>query len=249
MGCALIAEHAAFQKSNEAEDLSGYNQFFGNTSKNRLIIKKNDKKAFTDEDYQKLTKISNIDYLVKSDYQLDSEISMFNDDNGFTGNFNPLNTIKKVDKGMLPTKDNEIVISGSKDDNFLSNPEKTLNKEYTYTDLSTNISDPTIKFTIVGIIYSDDYETNFYGNDKLFNILNKKMIGSKSKFTYTLNNHELDDKYIKIIDKGIQKEINQSPSTNSQQKQTILLLPELLVTLSELAMLANKTNMTVCSHI
>ena len=73
---ALFFAYAAFSEADYDSDIFGNSYFFNNTSDKRIIIKKNDKTAFTDEDYEKINKLSNVDSIVKNDLLVDQSISV-----------------------------------------------------------------------------------------------------------------------------------------------------------------------------
>ena len=60
----------------------GYNQFFGGTTDTRLVLQKKDKSFFTDSDYQYLTDMEEVNYIVENDdlAQCVAEVSAIMDD-------------------------------------------------------------------------------------------------------------------------------------------------------------------------
>ena len=173
---ALMSEYASFREEEHLESISGYNGYFLDTSQERIIVKKEDGTAFSDEDYDKIEKLDNIDYIVKNDLLLDTSIDI-SDENYYLGaRVGSLANFKgKINKGRMPEAENEVVIVGLKDDYYISYvaPE-ILEKELYLTDMYTGNLDKDYPVKIVGISYSDS--NNYYMEDVLYvgdNILNK----------------------------------------------------------------------------
>ena len=78
---SVISEYATFKKQEHLVEISGYCPFFYNTEEKRIIIKKNDKSFFTDEDYEKIANINNVKHIVENDVLLDSSVSFINPEN------------------------------------------------------------------------------------------------------------------------------------------------------------------------
>lgn len=65
-----MAQYASFMNMGEM-NTGGYNNYFSDTSKNRILITKDDRSEFTDEDYVRIESMSNVDRIVKNDLMLD----------------------------------------------------------------------------------------------------------------------------------------------------------------------------------
>lgn len=199
MGSALIAEHASFQKGKYNESTSGYNSSFQDLSPERIIIKKSDKTAFTDADYEIISKLSNVKYIVKNDLELDSSFSLTNEgEYYFYGSAKNIARLTgKLDYGKMPTNAYEIVISGDKNDYYLKQHDNLLNKEVYFTDNNTGLIDKSKAYTIVGIKYDNNnhYNTSFLGNDDFLKMVALKNLEMKNKVTFTLNNKSLTNSF------------------------------------------------------
>ena len=169
----FLLEYASFKRAEYEESISGYNNFFTNTDDRRIIIKKDDKTYFTDDDYLKIEKLTNVDYIIKDDLLLDNSISIHSGDTYLYGNVKSLDTLEgKVDVGVMPKEENEIIIAGYKDDYYLSNQKETiLNNNF----LISDFGDDTL-FKVVGIKYIDENlivrvygQYEIYGSDLLLN--------------------------------------------------------------------------------
>lgn len=71
MSAVILAEYASFQMSEEETTDNGYSIGFRDLSENRILINKKDRTSFTNEDYEKIKQLSNIDYIVETDVFID----------------------------------------------------------------------------------------------------------------------------------------------------------------------------------
>ncbi|MCI8344409.1 MAG: ABC transporter ATP-binding protein [Clostridia bacterium] len=79
ISASLLSEYASFEQTEYEANKQGYNFYFRDLSDNRIIIKKENKSNFTKEDYEKISKIENIDYIVKDDLLLDNSFAIYNE--------------------------------------------------------------------------------------------------------------------------------------------------------------------------
>ena len=79
ISASLLSEYASFEQTEYEAGKHGYNFYFRDLSDNRIIIKKEDKSNFTKEDYEKISNIENIDYIVKDDLLLDNSFAIYNE--------------------------------------------------------------------------------------------------------------------------------------------------------------------------
>lgn len=176
---ALLGEYSYFQKDEYIESKSGYNNYFMNTSDKRIIIKKDDRTSFTNEEFDKISHINNVEYVVKNDVLLDTSINITDNNNlwlnGIPSSLSNFNN--KVDIGRMPERDTEILISGYKDDYYLGYQVDTiLNSTVYLQNLHSGVTDYSNPLTIVGIHYKGDeaysyYDNTIYVSDNLMNIL------------------------------------------------------------------------------
>ena len=209
---ALMSEYSSFKEQEYIQSKSGYNMLFNNTEDTRIVIKKNDHTSFTDSDYEDISKIDNVDYIIKNDLLLDTSISISNDNYWIYGTVNSISNFKsKVDIGRLPENDNEVIISGSKDDYYLGYlKDEILNKELYLTDTYTGELDKSIYLKIVGIHYTDSdmfyYEENeIYVSDNILKTLtyqiNQQYSTLKVLFQDKYYDSTLNDQNFKIVPK------------------------------------------------
>jgi putative ABC transport system permease protein len=162
---ALISEYAYFKASDASSNSIGYSQYFHDTSSNRIIISKNDRSSITEEDYNKISKLNNIDHIVKNDLLLDYFVSITDENNiYFNGSVDVISNIKKVDKGSITNLDNGVVVEIYKDNYQVEQVNKLLNQELTMIAFDTHS-----KVKITGIKYIKDtnnmediYNMKFY---------------------------------------------------------------------------------------
>jgi len=74
----VIAQYASTQNMGDSM-LGGWNDYFSNTTKNRILVTKEDRSEFTEEDYHKLSAIENVDYIVENDLMLDLSVTVTED--------------------------------------------------------------------------------------------------------------------------------------------------------------------------
>ena len=178
---ALLSEYSTFKVNEYLADKTGVNYIFTNAKENRIVIKKQDKTVISNEDYDKIYKLDNIEYITKNDLLLDTYISLTDSKQEFW--LNPkVNNIKnfkgKIDIGRLPENDNEIVVIGSRDDYYLGYDSKnTINKEVYINDDYTGEQDKTLPLKIVGISYADTSDLIYMDNTEIYvsNIVEDKL--------------------------------------------------------------------------
>lgn len=191
---SLVSEYSAFRKEEYQTSKYGNNYLFQDLSDTRIIIRKSDRSPITEDDYNAISKLSNIDYIMKSDLIIEQYTTVETADHSLVvgGNVKNITQLKTTpDKGRLPENENEIVVSGSKDDYYLSDRyDLLLNSDfYLSNDYgSTNIE----KIKIVGIKYYEDdvyRDYELYLSDKLINELqyyiNEDYSGIKVNFMGT----------------------------------------------------------------
>ena len=165
---ALISEYASFKEEEHLESISGYNDFFLSNDEERVIIKKKDGTSFSDEDYGNIEKISNVDYIIKDDLLLDTQID-FGDDNYYlTTRVNSIDNFNgKIDMGRKPEDDTEVILSGSKNDYYIRYmADELMDRELYLRDMYTGELDKSTPVKIVGISYTDS--NGYYMDDVIY---------------------------------------------------------------------------------
>lgn len=209
---AVISEYSARLKLNYLSEIAGYNAIFNNKSDKRIVIKKNDLTEFTEDDYNSIKTLDNVDYIVKNDLLLDSSISLTDNESFWI--YSTVNEIKnfkgKVDLGRMPENDSEIIIEGNKDDYYIGyQADEILNKNLYFQNYNTGEINKEKVFKIVGIkyiesniSYSDNvvYLSDSVINDYLYQInesystlkflfMDKYYQNNEQNFRITINNN------------------------------------------------------------
>ena len=196
MSSAILAEYASFQMSEKEAADDGYSIAFRDLSKKRIIISKKDRTPFTQEDYEKIKSLSNIDYIVEDDIFLDSGISFTKDDRSLYGYLLNIDNLKNgVDLGRLPENESEMVLRINENHFYVQEAlDEMLNKTYSILkpEGRDGATDEKIKdLTIVGIKYSEEsfnYNCQFYVSKSVLNDLRSDMNKSYSSMKVFMNN-------------------------------------------------------------
>lgn len=195
MTVSVISEYAEEEKKTYEASTQGNNYIFNNTSDKRIVIKKNDKSEFTSDDYDKISKLSNVDYIVKNDVLLDYNASFTDNKNYYISpTINELKNFRgKVDLGKMPENDNEVILEGDKDDYYIN--ESILNKDIYAQNYDTGEIDENKKIKIVGIKYVKSAYGNsvVYLSDSLLNDYLYQINQSYSKLKVLFQNKYYDE--------------------------------------------------------
>jgi len=194
---ALFLEYASFKLSEYETSKIGYNMAFNDLSENRIIIKKQDKTPFSEQDYEEIKKLSNIDYIVENDLFLDGNISLYKDDMGFYGNVQNIENFKgNIDIGRMPENEDEIILEMSKDHYYITNRlEDVINKTFSLS--SFNGGEEIKKLTIVGIKYNEDsnnYNAKYYLSNNVLAQLRSHINKSYSDVNVLFNDKYTESK-------------------------------------------------------
>lgn len=189
---ALLSEYASFRQTEYEANKAGYNVFFRDLSEERIIIKKKDKTAFTNDDYEKIKNLETVNCVVEDDITLDSGISIFNDEIGvylygdvkeaalYNGN---------LTAGRMPENENEIVAKIPDDYYYVRNGvEEVLDKKFKLQNPNSPYDGEEKEITLVGI--------ELYKESKIFNY------GRNTKFYVT---NEYLDEYRKELNENYSK--------------------------------------------
>lgn len=165
---AVMTEYAFFKKQEYTASKSGYNYFFQDTTDTRIVIKKQDRTFFTEEDYEKIAKISQVEKIVKNDLLLDTIINV-TDGSGFWFNatvYDKRELVGKVDVGRLPESEDEIILVGSRNDYELGDRKDETIGSTVYLEGMRGNSFKDLSLKIVGIQY--DENSFSYGVGKVY---------------------------------------------------------------------------------
>jgi putative ABC transport system permease protein len=165
---SIVGVYSAFLELESTNNT--YNSFFNETDANkRVIVKKKDNSSFTNEEINKLKSIINVEKVITNDYVYDYSMSLIDYENIFLdSNFMKLEEFKgKLKYGRMPLNDNEIIVSGSKENYYIEDMgSELINKE-----VSINSGSDEIKVKIVGVSVFEKYNwmVTSYVSDKIYN--------------------------------------------------------------------------------
>lgn len=210
MSIAFLAEYSAFKLvEHSTEESSGYSANLRDISKERILINKQNREPFTEDDYSKIKQLSNIDYIVEDDISLDTEFILRNDTLNTYGYIKDINNFKgNLDIGRMPENDDEIILKANKDDYTITQMlDETLNSEFSL-QKSYREGDTIKTVKIVGIQYNENntiYDRTFYVSNEV-----KKVVRSYVHNQYSDMKTLLNDKYVQY---NIETSENVEPGT------------------------------------
>lgn len=116
MTVAVTGGYASKLSAESDESISGTMDFFFEKSPERLILKKNDGKAFSKSDIDRISATDNIDHIVKNDISLDSSVQLARGNFYIEGIMYNRESLKARDLayGRLPRKSDEVVVRTEK---------------------------------------------------------------------------------------------------------------------------------------
>lgn len=171
---SIVGVYSAFLELESANN--AYNSFFNETDANkRVIVKKKDNSSFTNEEINRLKSISNVEKVITNDYVYDYSMSLIDYENIFLdSNFMKLEEFKgKLKYGRMPLNENEIIVSGSKENYYIEDMgSELINKE-----VSINSGSDEIKVKIVGVSVFEKYNwmVTSYVSDKIYNYVENQV--------------------------------------------------------------------------
>lgn len=210
MSVAFLSEYSAFKLvEHSTEESSGYSANLRDISKERILINKQNREPFTEDDYNKIKQLSNIDYIVEDDISLDTEFILRNDTLNTYGYIKDINNFKgNLDIGRMPENDDEIILKANKDDYTITQMlDETLNSEFSL-QKSYRDGDTIRTVKIVGIQYNENntiYDRTFYVSNEV-----KKVVRSYVHNQYSDMKTLLNDKYVQY---NIETSENVEPGT------------------------------------
>ena len=210
MSVAFLSEYSTFKLvEHSTEESSGYSANLRDISKERILINKQNREPFTEDDYNKIKQLSNIDYIVEDDISLDTEFILRNDTLNTYGYIKDINNFKgNIDIGRMPENDDEIILKANKDDYTITQMlDETLNSEFSL-QKSYREGDTIRTVKIVGIQYNENntiYDRTFYVSNEV-----KKVVRSYVHNQYSDMKTLLNDKYVQY---NIETSENVEPGT------------------------------------
>lgn len=191
MSIAFLAEYAGFMQAEDESDNYGVSVGFKDNSDNRILVKKQDKTAFSQKDYENMKKIENIDYIVEDDLFIDEGFILNRKNMILFGNIFDIENLRgDVDLGRKPKNNNEAILTISEKHFFATNQlNEILNKTFSITVNGGN--EPIRKLDIVGIQYNEndsDYNMRFYAHKEVLKDLRSFVNKNYSELKILFNN-------------------------------------------------------------
>ena len=201
---ALFLEYTSFKLAESNID-NGVSVTFKDLSENRILIKKQDKTSFSEEDYSKISNLQNIDYIVKNDVFLDTQITISRSTTKGYGECwyaTTINDVKnfkeQVDLGRIPEQENEAILQTSSKNYYIENfVDEVLEQNFSIKDSQENSILDGIK--IVGIKFnenSNNYDSKIYMYSTQIEKLNTYMNEEYSTLKALFQNQYIQNKIV-----------------------------------------------------
>lgn len=191
---SISGTYSSFKQGEYEASKEMYSSFFSGTNADkRIILKKENNIAFTEDDYNKIKKLENIDYIITDDLIFDRQFSIYSDNVYLFGNVLSLNFLDgKVDVGRLPENDNEIVIEANKNEWMISNmQDEIFNDNFRLDDVIDMDTGEPFNAKIVGIKYkTSGYEVTAFVKDNVLTKLKDYIYNINNETTYTYAGRE-----------------------------------------------------------
>lgn len=192
---AVTNQYASTKASITDMDKIGYNQYFADLRRNRVIVTKEDGTYFTTEEVKEIEKNELVDHVVNNDIQLDTFGAIPTDEAYINGPVRTYTDDEKINVkyGKLPENDNEVMIVVYNDSYQARAIKKSakdmIGKEYYLDGVNEGEELLTSKAKIVGIAFTnrdknaskDSFETGrLYVNSNTNNIITSRMLARQS---------------------------------------------------------------------
>lgn len=192
---AVTNQYASTKASITDMDKIGYNQYFADLRRNRVIVTKEDGTYFTPEEVKRIEENELVDHVVNNDIQLDTLGAIPTDEAYING---PVRTYEDNEKinvkyGKLPENDNEVMIVVYNDSYQARAIKKSakdmIGKEYYLDGVNEGEELLTSKVKIVGIAFTnrdknasqDSFETGrLYVNSNTNKIITSRTLARQS---------------------------------------------------------------------
>ena len=181
---AVTSEYTSFQHNKEENSNLGYNSYFNNFSPDRVVLKKRDGSQFTEDDLKAIRQVDNVKSVASCDVLLDSLVSIEEGDISYEAFPHPVSEfIGKLVDGRLPQTDNEVVLTGDKDDYYFTDE---MRQELLDKDFKVYVSEnKEVTVRIVGLAYKTYNQNSYvYGGD-LF--VSDSLLEDMLENTYSVN--------------------------------------------------------------
>lgn len=169
---AVFAQYSSFMYMGEMSS-GGYNNYFSDTEKNRILVTKPGGKEFTDEDYAKLEKIDNVDKIVEYDLLLDMVTNVTDDsENGeyyVTAKLEEAaDYADQLEEGRMPKSSNEAIMICPRDEYAAQYMDVIMNKKAEVMDQNSGNAILKDKIKIVGYGYATEEQEKAMKDDNVY---------------------------------------------------------------------------------
>ncbi len=179
---AVTSQYTAFRNQEAEEDRLGYNDYFYNYSENRVVLKKSDGSAFTEDDLNAINNVANVETVAVNDILLDTPLYIENEDTFYEAYPRSLREFDgTLVTGRMPEADNEVIFTAVQDE-FDANMIDALMDRTFQIDLG---EDTAVNLTIVGFAYKETSDGVFTYTGELF--ATDQMISTILTETYSCN--------------------------------------------------------------
>lgn len=192
---AVTNQYASTKASITDMDKIGYNQYFADLRRNRIVVTKEDGAYFTPEEVKRIEKNELVDHVVNNDIQLDTFGAIPTEEAYINGPVRTYTDNEKINVkyGKLPENDNEVMIVVYNDSYQARAIKKSakdmIGKEHYLDGVNEGEELLTSKAKIVGIAFTnrdknaskDSFETGIlYVNSNTNNIITSRMLARQS---------------------------------------------------------------------
>ena len=211
VSASLLTVYGVMEKLSYEISKEGENYYLSDTTDTRIIINKKDGSSISDNDFETLENLDNVDRVIHYDSIIDggyqfSEVGKQNDYEcydfcGFYGSFRDINTFNgELDYGRMPENDKEIIVMVNKANEYESyyfeyELDMVMSKKYV-NDYFRNYLDEDDYVSIVGVKFFTDYigwNSYIYGSEKIVNKMALFQNMYSSSGTVTINDNFLED--------------------------------------------------------
>ena len=188
---AVAGTYSSFQMMEYEESVYGWNEFFKDTSDNRIVLNKPDKSKITEADFDKIEALDNVERIAKDDTFVDYTQSIIDEEDWyyFYGGFVAVEDFDgKLVYGRMPEAPNEIILEGDPDNyDIKNNIEDFVGKQFYLEDY--DYKGEQIKnepLTIVGVSHKSNqsvWHYSFYVGEELFEYVSDRAAHNRSQIT------------------------------------------------------------------
>ena len=187
VSAAVASYYVSNLKSQDSETTYGYSYFFNNIEPERIVIKKSNGSAISDEEFSAIKALDNVDYVVTDDLTVDTQSYLSSEMWWIDGTVYSIENYRggKPTIGRLPKEENEILLVVTSA-NYLSDDstaveilesEFALNSEYS----DSSLTDCNLKVVGIDVVDSSTYNTDIYVSDSLIALIRASVNMNYSK--------------------------------------------------------------------